>query len=537
MATLIVAYFPALRGAFVWDDAAHVTTPALRSWQGLGRIWFEVGATQQYYPLLHSAFWLEHRLWADSTLGYHLTNVALHAMAAVLFGFLLRQLAVPGALLAAMIFAFHPVHVESVAWISEQKNTLSTVFYLAAALAYLRFQDRRAICSYLVASLLFVCALLTKTVTATLPAALLVLTWWRQGRLTWREVKPLVPWLLAGIVAGLFTAWVERRLIGAEGAAFDLTFVARCLLAARVIWFYLGKLVWPSNLTFVYPRWTVEISDFAAWLPLFAATLVAAWSWRRSRQGSRAPLAVCLLFVGSLFPVLGFFNVYPFIYSYVADHFQYLASLAVIAFTAAGLTRVGARLPSLGATSVLLLMALATLTRLQSAMYGDVQTLYRATIARNPDCWMAYNNLGKELLATKATQPEAITCFERALALRPDYFEAHNNLGLVLTQTGRARDGLPHLEEAIRLKPRAPEAHNNLGIALAGTGRVDESLRAFAAAAALNPRLPNIHENWGKALLLLGRKDEANDHFAHAARLRAASQPTPIPPTSPPTRP
>jgi tetratricopeptide (TPR) repeat protein len=531
---LAAVYLPALRGGFVWDDAAHVTAPALRSGEGLGRIWTEVGATQQYYPLLHTAFWLEHRLWGGSPLGYHLANLALHALAATLFGLALRRLAVPGAILAALIFAFHPVHVESVAWISEQKNTLSTVFYLAAALAYLRFRERFSAGSYCVASAFFVCALLTKTVTATLPAALLVVLWWRQGRLGWRDAAPLLPWLVLGVAAGLFTAWVERAHIGAEGAAFDLPFVARCLLAARVVWFYLGKLCWPANLTFIYPRWTVDAADPAAWWPLIALLIVLAWLWRVSRTNTRSPLAMSLLFGGSLFPVLGFFNIYPFLYSYVADHFQYLASLAVIASVAAALVHLGATArPSRIALVGLILAALAGLTRQQSGMFRDVQTLFRATIARNPDCWMAYNNLGKELLASPATQREAIACFERAIALRPDYFEAHNNLGLVLTQTGRSHDAIPHLEKALKLKPRAYEAHNNLAIALAGSGRAEEALRSFAAAAALNPRLPNIHENWGKALLLLNRRDEAAERFAIAQRLRGA--PTPNPRTSPPT--
>lgn len=534
---LAAAYLPALRGGFVWDDVAHVTAPALRSGGGLWRIWSEVGATQQYYPLLHTAFWLEYRLWGGSPLGYHLANLALHALAATLFALVLRRLAVPGAILAALIFALHPVHVESVAWISEQKNTLSTVFYLAAALAYFRFRERRSAGPYLIASALFVCALLTKTVTATLPAALLVVLWWKQGRLGWRDSAPLIPWLVLGGAAGLFTAWVERTLIGAEGAAFDLPFVARCLLAARVVWFYLGKLCWPVNLTFIYPRWTVDAADPGAWWPLIALLLVLAWLWRMSRINTRSPLAISLLFGGSLFPVLGFFNIYPFLYSYVADHFQYLASLAVIASVAATLVHVGATSrPSRMVLVALLLAALATSTREQSGMFRDVQTLFRATIARNPGCWMAYNNLGKELLASPTTQLEAIACFERAIALRPAYFEAHNNLGLVLTQTGRSRDAIPHLEKALRLKPRAYESHNNLGIALAGSGRTDEALRSFAAAAALNPRLPNIHENWGKALLLLDRRDEAASRFAIARSLRAGAL-TPTPPTAPPTPP
>ena len=213
-----IAYLPAMRGGFIWDDDAHVTRPELRSAHGLYRIWFDVGATQQYYPLLHSAFWLEQKLWGDDPLGYHLVNVLLHCGVVCLVYVVLRRLEMPGALLAAAIFAVHPVEVESVAWITEQKNTLSAVFYLGAMLAYLRFDEARKASSYWLAIALFALGLATKTVTATLPAALLVIFWWQRGKLSWRsDVRPLVPFFVLGAVAGVFTAWVERKLIGARG--------------------------------------------------------------------------------------------------------------------------------------------------------------------------------------------------------------------------------------------------------------------------------------------------------------------------------
>src|SRR5215813_7467510 len=243
---VVSAYLPAIQGGFIWDDGAHVTKLDLRSLHGLWRIWFEVGATQQYYPLLHSTFWLEHRLWGDAAVGYHIANILLHVLAASLLLIVLRRLKIPGAALAAAIFALHPVHVESVAWITEQKNTISTVFYFSALLAYLRFDEKRQVQDYAIASTIFVMALLTKTVTATLPAALLVIFWWQRGHLSWKHyVLPLVPFFVLGAAAGALTAWVERRHIGAEGAEFELTLVQRTLIAGRVVWFYLGKLVWP----------------------------------------------------------------------------------------------------------------------------------------------------------------------------------------------------------------------------------------------------------------------------------------------------
>ena len=535
VAAVCVAYAPAFGAGFIWDDDAHVTLPHLRSWSGLTRIWTEPGATQQYYPMLHSAFWVQYKLWGVSALGYHSVNVLLHLTAAVLLALVLRRLSLPYATTAAFVWALHPVQVESVAWISEQKNTLSTVLYLAAALTYLRFDRERRASNYIAASLLFIVAVLSKTVVATLPAALLVVFWWQRGRLCWRrDVLPLVPWFAIGTAAGLLTAWFERTIIGAQGAAFELGLLERLLLAGRVAWFYISKLLWPANLTFIYPRWTIDPRAFADWLPLVAVlgVLIVLWTLRRR---SRAPLAAALLFGGSLFPVLGFFDIYPFQYSFVADHFQYLGSIPMLVFGVVSVmsvvspSRISAEASTMSVNQrfgpAVLILALGLMTWRQSHDFRDSRTLFRATIARNPACWMAYNNLGKELMTGRANLPEAIVHLRRAVALRPGYAEAHNNLGLALTQSGSAHEGIPHLRTALELKPHSYQTHNNLGIALAGSGRAEEALAAFQRAADLKPDLPNIHENWAKALLLLGRKAESDERFAIAARLRQGGSP------------
>ena len=522
VALVLLAYRPALRAGFIWDDGAHITKPELRSVEGLGRIWTEIGATQQYYPALHSAFWLEHRLWGSNPKGYHWINVAQHALAAALLLVLLRRLEVRGAGLAAAVFALHPVHVESVAWISEQKNTLSTVFYLAAAIAYLRFDAGRGRGAYVLALSFFVLALASKTVTATLPAALLVVLWWRRGSLSWRrDVVPLVPWFLLALAAGGLTAWIERKVIGAEGAAFELTFLQRVLLAGHVVWFYVGKLIWPAQLTFIYPRWSIESGRLADWVPLLALVGLIAWLWWQ-RGRARGPLAVVLLFGGTLFPVLGFFNVYPFQYSFVADHFQYLASIAVIAAGSSALVMVirpSSRMRQFAVVPIV--VALAIQTFVQSQLYSDDRTLFGATLVRNPEAWMAHNNFAQTLMTAGGDRARAIEHLQHALALRPTYPEALNNLGLALSQSGRPAEGVEFIQKALGLKPSLSEAHNNYGIALAALGRSDEAVAAFRRAAALNPSVPNIHENLGKLLQHLGRSDEADEHFAMAKRLRA----------------
>lgn len=514
VATLV--YGRALSGEFVWDDIAHVTAPALRSLEGLGRIWTDVYATQQYYPLLHSAFWLQHQLWGDAVLGYHLLNVVLHALAAVLFGAVLRELRVPAGWLAAAVFLVHPVHVESVAWISELKNTLSATLYLGAFWSYWRFGEARNRRYYFAATALFIAALLTKTVTATLPAALLVVIWWRRGALDWRrDVVPLLPWFAVGISAGLFTAWVERALIGASGAEFELSLAQRVCLAGRVVTFYFAKLLWPANLAFIYPRWTIDPSTVGAWLPLAAvtATLWACWRWR---HGTRAPLAVMLLFCGTLVPVLGFLNVYPFRYSFVADHFQYLASMAVLAGLAGAGAQLGrrARGPLIAAG----LLAFAAMAHVQCAQYRDLETLWRVTLARNPSASIAWVNLG-QLRSKAGRHDEALRYFRRAAELNPQDWDALNNIGCELVIAGKPAEARPYLERALALNPISADVHNNLGYALARSGERRAAMEHYRKALQARPEFADARNNLGVALTEEGRAAEAMPHLEKALAL------------------
>jgi tetratricopeptide (TPR) repeat protein len=481
------AYAPALRSGFVWDDEGFVTRSDLRSWHGLGRIWFEVGATEQYYPALHSAFWIEHRLWGDAPLGYHLANIAFHAASACLLWILLRRWRLRGATLAAFVFTLHPVCVESVAWIAEQKNTLSLFFYLAAALVYARFEESRDNRSraffrdprYLGATLFFILALLSKSVAATLPAALLVVSWWRRGVLRWKDdVRPLAPWFAIGAAFGLFTAWVERRFVGAAGPAFALSLTQRFLVAGRAIFFYLGKSLWPAHLNFIYPRWTPDAGIWWQYLPPLGALALGAALWRIRRK-TRAPLAAYLFFVGSLFPTLGFFNVYAFVFSYVADHWQYLAILGVIVPVSAALSAAAAGAPDriralAPAASLLLLGALGALTWRQAETYRDIDTFYQTILARNPNAWMADNNYGM-ILGQAGRFQEAIPHFERALRSNPYAAEVHNNLGIAFAKLGRPSDAAAQFEAALRIEPNYLLAHFNLALALMELGRTDEA--------------------------------------------------------------
>jgi len=523
---VVLVYLPALHAGFIWNDSDYVTRPGLRSVHGLWRIWFEVGATEQYYPLLHSSFWLQHLLWGDAAFGYHLANVLLHGASACLFAALLTRWRVPGAWFAAFLFALHPVCVESVAWISEQKNTLSLVFYLGAALAYDRFTINRSGRAYGLGLLLFVLALLSKTTTATLVPAFWVVAWWRHGGLQWsRDVRPLLPWFALGAVAGLFSAWVEMEHIGAVGEAFSLTVLERIMLAGRIVWFYLAKLLWPADLAFIYPRWDMAGSGLVAIVPALVAALVLIALWRL-RSSTRAPLAIALLFGGSLFPVLGFFNVYGFLYSYVADHWQYLPCLAVIAGLASGLTLVLGRLPRgirLG-VPVMIVALLGGLSWQRTAMYRDLETFYRSLLRDNPEAWMAHNNLGT-FLRENGRLDEAEVHFAETLRLRPRSAKAHNNLGVLHQDRRRFAQALPFFREAVRLAPESAIYHDNLATALRETGEAAAALAHHQEAVHRDPGWAVAQNNHGVTLRALGRSGEALEAFQRAVRLDPQSGP------------
>ena len=551
--SVLIAYLPALNGALLWDDDRHVTRPDLRGLHGLWRIWFDLPATQQYYPLLHSAFWLEHRFWGDAVLGYHLTNAALHAASACLVVVILRRLSIPGAWLAGFVFALHPVCVEAVAWVSEQKSTLSGFFYLTAALAYLHFDRSRRRSHYFIAFALFVLALLSKTVTATLPVALPLVFWWQRGRLQWRrDIRPLLPWVAIGAAAGLFTAWVESapQLIGAQGPQYALTWLQRFLLAGRVPWFYIAKILLPWNLMFIYPHWKIDPAEPAQYLfPLALAAAVAGLIWfalRTSTALNRGPLAGLLFFLATLFPVLGFLNVYPFRYSYVADHFQYLALLGVIVPASAGLTILARKLqagkllaPNLHvgrvaavAASTVLLATLGATTFRQSGMYRDYETLFRATLARNPGSAFVHSNLGVILMSSDR-ETEAVTEFQAAVRLTPDDPDYRVNLGLALSHLpGRMAEAIAEYQAALRIDPHPAAAHLNLGLAFTSLpGRlpdaIDEYRKAIAeygTAVRDQPDYWEAHFNLGLAYSQMpGHEADAIAEYHAALRMKPDS--------------
>jgi tetratricopeptide (TPR) repeat protein len=454
--------------------------------------------------------------------------VLLHALGAILLWRVLAMLELPGAWLAAAIFALHPVNVESVAWVTERKNVLSAVFFFAAAWAYLRFAGKweskeRRWNWWVVALLLFVCALLSKTVACSLPAALLLACWWKKGRLELRDVLPTIPFFIAGLWLGLQTARLEQNHVGARGSDWAFSFAERCLIAGRALWFYIGKLVWPEQLTFIYPRWHIDTGIWRQWLFPVAALAAVAALWLARKRIGRGPLAAVLFFAGTLFPALGFFNVFPMLFSFVADHFQYLASAGIIALAAAGITVAAARLGRnfsflKFACCGLMLLALGTLTWRQTKMYADAETLWQTTLRQNPQCWLAHNNLGVALL-DKGLVDEATAHFQTALAIRPQYPGAYNNLGTALMHTGQVNGAIANFQKALQLDSNYAEAFNNLGAALLRKGQTNEAIASCQKALQIKPGYADAHNNLGSALIQKGQTDEAMIQFQQALQL------------------
>lgn len=546
LAITLIAYIPALFSGYIWDDDSYLTAnPVLRHPDGLRLTWTHLRANPQYYPMVFTMFWLEMRAWGLHPFGYHAVNVLLHAASAILLWRLLRRLEVPWAWLAAAIFAVHPVHAESVAWITERKNTLSLLFYLAALSAYLRFsplsgatepQPRRW-SWYPIALLLFAAALLSKTVTCSLPAALVLLIWWKRARVRLADLWPLAPMFAMGLAAARVTSWLEHHHVRAKDLELGLSPVERVLIAGRATWFYFAKLAAPLNQTFIYPKWKIDAS--AAWQYAFPAgvVLVLAAMWLARHRLGRGPLIAALLYVGTLLPALGFVDVYPFRYSWVADHFQYHASIAMIAalvawaylrrmpaaalaFPSAEVTR--APLPDRPAAlpTTVLLGVLCVLTFIASLKYLHAERLWRDTLARNESAWIAHNNLGA-LLSARGQFEEAEKHLRRSLELNQEHSQALNNLAYIALAQGQAYKAIELCERAMAVRnAELREVYNNYGLALSMLRRYDEAVDKLGESIRIDRAFVPARINLAKALLALERYDDARVQLDEVQRLR-----------------
>jgi protein O-mannosyl-transferase len=529
LTTLI--YRPAWHGAFIWDDDQYVThNHLLTAHDGLRRIWFSLDAPSQYFPLAYTVLRIERSLWGLNPTGYHWVNIFLHLGNAFLVWCILARLTVPGAWLAGALFALHPVQVESVAWISELKNLLMGFFFLLTLLAWIEYVDgrskhRRVL--YIFALVLYLLALFAKSTACTLPAALLLILWLKKKPIRCRALVEIIPFVLLALGIGLVAVWWEKYHQGTR-MLVSVAPIDRLLIASRAVWFYLSKIFWPSDLTFIYPQWQIDATNPVAYVWLIAALAFAVMIYYGRQFYGRSVEVAALFFVTTLGPLLGFVMLYTFRYTFVADHYQYLACIGPIALAAAGLAILGRSsrnfhwLVTAGGGTVLICLSL--LTWRQSATYRDMETLWRTTIAKNPDCWMAYNNLGV-VQFEKGNIDDAIHKYEQSLRLHPKYPEAHYNLGSALLQKGYADDAIQQCEEALKIQPNEPDAHVVLGNAFMAKQDVDRAIAHYVQALHLRPDDSNAHYNLGTALKQKGDVERGAQEYEKALELERHRQP------------
>ena len=439
----------------------------------------------------------------------------LHVVNCLLVWRLLRRLAVPGAWAIAAVFAVHPLHVESVAWIIERKDLLSGLFYLSAALTWFRFVEAPKWGRYGCALALFVAGLLSKSIVATLPVALLIGYWWKQGRVTATDLWRLAPFFLVALaIAGADVAFYQTR----EILSLDYSLIERVLIAARALWFYVGKLLWPTELTVIYPLWDVHAGDPLAWGYVIAVLALAVLLWFVRDRFGRGPLAGALFFVVTLSPVLGFMDYGYMQFSFVADRFQYLAGLGVLAVLIGGAVHGASKLSGVlkvGVTGLLVVVLafLGTMTWHQVGIYQDEITFFNHIIAHNPEARSAHQNLGKALHNTGRLE-EAVAAARIAVEKRPDSVDAHFNAGLALMGLNRFDEALEYYRRAAQLDPRYFEASFNTASMLMKLNRLDEAVEYFQAASKIKPQLPAPLQNLAELYRQQGRYEEALEWYA-----------------------
>jgi protein O-mannosyl-transferase len=520
VALTAATFLPTLKNGFIFDDRDLVTeNAAVKDPSGLGRIWFTY-ETRQYYPLVFTGFWLEHKLWGLHPAGYHAVNVLLHTMNAILFWLILLQLAPRIAFICAILFAVHPIQVETVAWVSEQKNLLGLLFYFLSFLAFLKFHDSRKKRLYALSIGFYVCALLSKSVAASLGIMIIFYCWWK-GRTIRQHAAKISLFLGLGIAAILQSIILESVYVGAQGAAWNLTFVERCLLAGRIVWFYLVQTWLPlGNFLFFYPRWEIQASSPFWWAYLI--TVIAVWAvlFRlRSRIGNTAVILYSA-YILSIAP-MAFFNIFPMLFSYVADHFSYFSVaflfMMLCGCAVAGKDRVLAAIPpgkrGIMRTSIYVLTTIFVLLLSCKSFgltknYANGTVLFENLIVKNQGAWAAYNNLGNAYIA-QGRPDKAIPVLEKTVQLRSDYALGFNNLGAAYAQIHDTSRAALNFQKAIELAPRMPSAYSNLADLYAFQDQYDAAAALYSKAIELNPRNSMIYIKLAIVLSLQGHKQEA----------------------------
>lgn len=518
--TLLI-YIPAITAGFIWDDDKFLTeNPLIKASNGLYRFWFTTEAPD-YFPLTSTSLWIEWRLWGMNASGYHVVNIFLHIVSSLLTWLVLERLKIPGAWLAALIFAVHPVNVESVAWITERKNTLPMVFYMLSILLYLQFESSEDKRFYKLSLGIFLLALLAKTSAVMLPVVLLMCAWWQRGQISRKDIFRSIPFFALSGILSFVTIWFQyNRAIRTDIVRGD-DFLSRLTVAGKSVWFYLYKAIVPYPLSFVYPRWETGVSGIDSYFPLLLlAGLMLLFCYYRKGWG-RPFLFGLGYFVVTLFPVLGFFDIYFMKFSLVADHWQYFSIISIIALTVGLISRVAEqdrfRRPAI-ALAVIAVCLLCFKTWTQAQIYKDQESLWEDTLKKNPTSKLALNNMGV-IRKQQGKYEEAARHFSAVLETNSDNSEAHYNMGVVLEAQGKSEEAVRHYSEALRTRPNDVEIHTILGEIRKQQGKLDEAVKHYSQVLRIKPSdIPTLM-TLGMLLGQLGKTAEAVTQFSEALKL------------------
>jgi Flp pilus assembly protein TadD len=548
-----VVYLPALRGDFVWDDFLLITgNPLLQNVSGLVEIW-SGGRTADYFPLTNTIFWIEHHLFGANATGYHAVNILLQIANALLVWRLLTRLNIPGAWLAGLIFGIHPVHVASVAWISELKNLLAMFFALLSVLCFLELDVtrlRNSAAAYAASLVFFALALLSKTQVVFLPFVLLLCAWWRNkqsaGAKTTQDLRRNVirswPFFLLALVLGLVTLWFQNRGVGEEEIVIG-SLPRRFVNAAMAIWWYAVHLFAPVRLMAIYPNWRFDSPCILEWLPLIALIGVLAGLWHWRNRGTRGALFAVACFVVALLPSLGLVRMaYVRSGTLVADHLQYFADVPLLALFSAGIAYAWnhrQRMTKIATATIVTLLvgAMGTYAFGRAEVYRNEETLWQDNLSKNPDAWQAHIMMAQRRFKQER-YAEAAYHAGRAAELKPELADIHNELGLAYCRLERFEEGIAEYRKALQLKEAKPSTARSAGVAKIRTNlanalaitanhlsesahtvpeeamrRYEEAIRQYEEALELDPQQPAIHRNLGMLLAQLGRYDEAIPHL------------------------
>ncbi len=519
-------FAPALHGEWLWDDGFTLRdNPLMHDSAGWWKIWFAPPGPD-FFPLTTTVEWLLWQLFGDHSLPFHVACLVLHLFSAFLLWRLFDRLGLRFAWWGALLFVVHPVVVESVAWVSELKNTVSLPFLLGALLAWLDYDERGRSRDYLVALGLFVAALLAKTSVVMLPFVLLLHAWWKYGALSRKRIAATLPFFAVALVLGLLTMVFQKQwAIGAE--SIDVGgWPARVAGAGWAVLFYFGKCLWPFDLMPAYPSWSFVNLSFIDFLPWLVIAIVFAGFWLRRESWGRPALLGCGFFLLNLAPVLGFLSMSYMRIAWVADHFVYLPLIGLIGIALAGAQRVVAALPrqagAFAAAAAALLLMLGWQSRAYAANFRDQIALWSYTLQVNPASWLAALNLGLSL-TDHGRRVEAEAALRQSLVLKEDVYGTHLALANVVAQTNRLPEAAHEYERALQLSPESIEAHVNYGIVLSRLGDEPGSAHQYDLATHCRAQSPIAladlaiaHFNLANVLLKNGHREEAVAHLEAA---------------------